>query len=328
MDGEEHMGAAQSSDLGGFLRSRFGDCARVTRGGEDIWLYKKRYAPFRDMGESFFIVDAYCVAANELFHQTESVLEELNGLGIKAERYRGADYKRLIVNSGLAYGRRRNSLAYDDEGSRFVIGAISVTAREAIDDAEAEREASECQKQRLETSERLTTERETSEHAAQRLEPSELLATERGTSEDNPDRSVPEIQQALCGNCMICVGACPSKALSEKGLDPSKCLRSCMNSGGFPDEATAVISGRRLLGCDLCQRACPLNRQEEADVPGDLMEALRADSFIGNFRRNRRLLSRYVGANYARAGIMVKLSKQLIRAGCFSGIREQAEEND
>ena len=308
MDGEEHMGAAQSSDLGGFLRSRFGDCARVTRGGEDIWLYKKRYAPFRDMGESFFIVDAYCVAANELFHQTESVLEELNGLGIKAERYRGADYKRLIVNSGLAYGRRRNSLAYDDEGSRFVIGAISVTAREAIDDAEAERG--------------------TSEHAAQRLEPSELLATERETSEDDPDRSNPEIQQALCGNCMICVGACPSKALSEKGLDPSKCLRSCMNSGGFPDEATAVISGRRLLGCDLCQRACPLNRQEEADVPGDLMEALRADSFIGNFRRNRRLLSRYVGANYARAGIMVKLSKQLIRAGCFSGIREQAEEND
>lgn len=75
-----------------------------------------------------------------------------------------------------------------------------------------------------------------------------------------------------CGECGRCLRACPAGALSGNGaVDARRCL-SCLtienHDEHLPDEAARVI-GRRLFGCDDCQRCCPHNADA---VPTDIAD--------------------------------------------------------
>lgn len=66
-----------------------------------------------------------------------------------------------------------------------------------------------------------------------------------------------------CGDCHLCVDACPAKALpgDYSALD-ARCCLSCLtieHRGDLP-EKTAEKLGKRVYGCDACQKACPHNR--------------------------------------------------------------------
>ncbi|MEJ8548456.1 tRNA epoxyqueuosine(34) reductase QueG [Brevibacillus borstelensis] len=64
-----------------------------------------------------------------------------------------------------------------------------------------------------------------------------------------------------CGDCNICVEACPTGALVQGGqLDSKKCVAFLTQVKGFiPDQYRSKI-GNRLYGCDTCQTVCPKNR--------------------------------------------------------------------
>ncbi len=68
-----------------------------------------------------------------------------------------------------------------------------------------------------------------------------------------------------CGDCELCVRACPTGALKDGRLDAAKCVSylttqareklpplAAQNSGGFA------------YGCDICQDVCPFNRRSGA----------------------------------------------------------------
>lgn len=84
-----------------------------------------------------------------------------------------------------------------------------------------------------------------------------FTAAERG--------ALPETVQPLrapargCGACSACIDACPVGALSEKGLDRSRCLQSLASRAGrVPEE---LLSRWDILyGCSRCRDACPYNR--------------------------------------------------------------------
>jgi epoxyqueuosine reductase len=67
-----------------------------------------------------------------------------------------------------------------------------------------------------------------------------------------------------CGDCSICIDACPTGALDEPGtLDATKCLSYWTQAPRpVPEEYRADL-GAQVYGCDICQDVCPWNRGVE-----------------------------------------------------------------
>jgi epoxyqueuosine reductase len=67
-----------------------------------------------------------------------------------------------------------------------------------------------------------------------------------------------------CGDCRLCIDACPTGALDEPGvLDASRCLAYWTQTPkSIPVEYRHEL-GAQVYGCDICQDVCPWNRGVE-----------------------------------------------------------------
>ena len=66
---------------------------------------------------------------------------------------------------------------------------------------------------------------------------------------------------ALCGDCRLCIEACPTHALGPYGIDARLCLSYCTGEsrGPIPTEMREMM-GTVILGCDTCLGVCPYGK--------------------------------------------------------------------
>ena len=68
-----------------------------------------------------------------------------------------------------------------------------------------------------------------------------------------------------CLHCGRCAKACPAGAIDARGLSrPERCIRNFMMEGVVAPEALREKMGMKLIGCDICQRVCPMQPKFEA----------------------------------------------------------------
>ncbi|MEA1903769.1 MAG: 4Fe-4S double cluster binding domain-containing protein [Actinomycetota bacterium] len=60
-----------------------------------------------------------------------------------------------------------------------------------------------------------------------------------------------------CGTCVACIPACPTGAITDKGLDARKCLSTWLQTPGSLPHWIRPHLGRRIYGCDDCLTSCP-----------------------------------------------------------------------
>jgi len=86
-----------------------------------------------------------------------------------------------------------------------------------------------------------------------------------------------------CGYCGDCIKACPTGAISEDGINTQKCLRSYMNRLDEMPENDYSNMGRRIMGCDTCQFACPKNAGLKRESPPvDLIDCMKLEKLLTN----------------------------------------------
>jgi epoxyqueuosine reductase len=79
---------------------------------------------------------------------------------------------------------------------------------------------------------------------------------------------------ADCGECTLCIDACPTGALDDPGvLDATKCLSYWSQAPAAIPEPYRERMGAQVYGCDICQDVCPWNKGIEkrraGDAPGE-----------------------------------------------------------
>jgi epoxyqueuosine reductase len=115
------------------------------------------------------------------------------------------------------------------------------------------------------------------------------------------DYDQPELQD-FCGNCRICLEACPTKAIIEpRVVDSNRCISYATiesRADNVSAEVAQNLSGW-LYGCDTCQDVCPWNRFEKPttetrfeprpdNVSPDLIQILELspEEYAQRFRRS------------------------------------------
>lgn len=107
-----------------------------------------------------------------------------------------------------------------------------------------------------------------------------------------------EILAPECAQCALCIRRCPTQAILPHGaIHTGKCLRAQRFDTPVPISYRKLL-GTSILGCDLCQRICPRNSQEQpVEPPASLVDALQVERLLSG---DTKPLSAWIGINYAR----------------------------
>lgn len=211
------------------------------------------YQPYEREEKDKLFIDAYYKASNELYHKTNSLIEELNDNEIEAKRLQ-CNLKSLAIKSGLALSTHTTLVADKEYGTKIVLGAITIKG--------------------------------------------DYKLLRKATN--------------LCTYCYECVRACPTGALTREGFDRDKCIRQLQLQSATCSDEYAQLIGNKLMGCDICQRACMLNAFVESQpIPNELEKYLDLDHLLACAYIGKTALAElepFIGKNYLRPKKLLALA--------------------
>ena len=121
----------------------------------------------------------------------------------------------------------------------------------------------------------------------------------------------PDPHPLHCGDCRLCMEACPTKAIDESGFHRERCIRNWQFSGQPVPEPIRAKMENRLLGCDSCQRCCPHNPAPKGAVS---LEPFSLADILSNPKAAAVRLKPVIGANLAIPNRI--LGQACLLAGC------------
>ena len=94
----------------------------------------------------------------------------------------------------------------------------------------------------------------------------------------------------LCGNCRICTGECPTRAINDnRTINTERCIANLTieKRDPAPPELRSCL-GLRIFGCDRCQEVCPWNKNA---IQNNIPEFKLSDEIAGMSLDDWRTLS-------------------------------------
>lgn len=65
-----------------------------------------------------------------------------------------------------------------------------------------------------------------------------------------------------CGECTLCMEACPGSAITKDGLFSKRCVSYLTQAKHLTEEQEEILSAQNFVyGCDICQDVCPFNQK-------------------------------------------------------------------
>jgi epoxyqueuosine reductase len=125
-----------------------------------------------------------------------------------------------------------------------------------------------------------------------------------------------DIEVTDCGECRVCLDACPTRAIYEPfKIDRARCITNWLWGANIPIELREK-QGTRLFGCGKCLETCPMNKQLEpraefpvaleimSDAP-ELIPLLTCD--VDYFRSSVPSFPRWAGKDVIRGNAIIAL---------------------
>jgi len=111
----------------------------------------------------------------------------------------------------------------------------------------------------------------------------------------------------LCKNCIACERACPTGAIAAQS--GKNCIREWQNQNYIRPKRRKLM-GNKLLGCDLCQRCCPLNANAKPVFADNVLTNITLQSLLKGSD-----LHRLIGKNFARPKRIAAHARGIIKIG-------------
>lgn len=120
----------------------------------------------------------------------------------------------------------------------------------------------------------------------------------------------------ICKNCNTCSSVCPVSALPKRDMKDD-CMRAMM----FKKPLNKLAYGKiyQLLGCEICQKSCPMN------ISLGITEEKGIEFDIKKLFHDRTVLEEIVGKNYARKQTVLQQLIAYSADSGFFGINEEIE---
>lgn len=79
-----------------------------------------------------------------------------------------------------------------------------------------------------------------------------------------------------CMKCGKCIASCPGQAFTPNSFDKDKCISYLTQKKGelSKEEVRLIKKGKSAWGCDICQKACPMNNKKAFTELPDFRENL------------------------------------------------------